>query len=87
MHMQNELSSKFILSVFEKIRAHGTQQGSEYHLDGVNVSTDFDGYTLFFSDARVKLSFGFHNQYHYDYVKEDDRQQFESKLKHINENY
>ena len=69
--MKNELNSKFVLSVFEKIRQHGEKKQENYILGGLKAFTDFDGYTLFIEDALVKLRFGFHNQYHFDYEKED----------------
>ena len=54
---------------------------------GLQFLPDHDGYTLFIEDALVKLRFGFHNQYVFDYLKEEHKQAFEKKLKAINENY
>lgn len=85
--MKNELESKFLLSVFEKIRQHGDHKEGAYYLDGIKAYTDFDGYTLFIEDALVKLSFGFHNQYHFDYESSSQYDAFEKKLKAIDKNY
>lgn len=85
--MKNEIDSKFVLSVFEKIRQQGEQTEEGYRLEGIKASTDFDGYTLFLSDALVSLSFGFHNQYHFDYDSQEQYDQFYKKLTHVNENY
>jgi hypothetical protein len=85
--MKNEIDSKFILSVFEKIRQNGETKGESYLLGGINAFSDFDGYTVFMEDANVKLRFGFHNQYHLDYEKDEHLQQFEKKLKNIDTNY
>lgn len=85
--MKNELDAKFLLQVYEKIRQHGTQENSEYMLDGIKAYTDFDGYTLFIEDALVKLSFGFHNQYRYDYEETKHLEAFEKKLKAIDKEY
>lgn len=85
--MKNELDSRFILSVFDKIKTHGKEDGEGHMLDGVKAYTDFDGYTLFLEDASVQLSFGFHNQYHFDYEKAEQLEQFERKLQHIQANY
>ncbi len=85
--MKNELDSKFLLIVFEKIREHGKKDNEQYLLDGIKAYTDFDGYTLFIEDALVKLSFGFHNQYHFDYESRAHFTAFEKKLKAIDENY
>ncbi len=82
--MKNELDSRFILSVFEKIRQHGKQVEGVYQFEGVKAYTDHDGYTVFIEDALVQLRFGFHNQYHFEYDKHDHLEQFEKKLKAIN---
>ncbi|MGS2721803.1 DUF3081 domain-containing protein [Paraglaciecola aestuariivivens] len=81
--MKNDIDSKFILNVFEKIRQQGEQKDGHYFLQGINAYTDFDGYTIFLEDALVQLRFGFHNQYHFDYAKEQDLEQFLKKLKAI----
>ena len=84
--MKNEIDSKFILQVFEIIRLQGEKKGESYFLEGIEASSDFDGYTLFMHDAQVQLSFGFHNQYHLDYEKEEHLEQFILKLKAIKAN-
>lgn len=81
--MKNELDSKLLLTVFEKIRQHGNKEDDKYALDGVVAYTDFDGYTLYIEDALVKLSFGFHNQYHFDYASSAHFDAFEKKLHNI----
>ena len=85
--MKNEIDSKLILSVFEKIRQNGQQSDEGYLLDGVRASTDFDGYTLYLSDALVSLSFGFHNQYHFEYQSQEQFEQFYKKLNGIQQQY
>lgn len=85
--MKNDLDSKFLLRVFDKIRLHGDKQEEQYILDGITAYTDLDGYTLYIEDALVKLRFGFHNQYHFDYEKNDHFEKFEKKLKGIDEDY
>lgn len=85
--MKNELDSKFLLNVFEKIRQNGKNVDGQYSLEGVIAFTDFDGYTLFIEDALVKLSFGFHNQYHFDYESNSHYEAFEKKLKNIAAKY
>lgn len=85
--MKNELDSKFLLQVFEKIRTNGDKKEDQYHLNGIIAYTDLDGYTLFIEDKNCKLQFGFHNQYHFDYEKDDHFQTFEKKLKQIDKEY
>jgi hypothetical protein len=85
--MKNDIDSKFLLSTFEKIRQHGKKDDGKYLLEGVIAYTDFDGYTIYLEDAQVKLSFGFHNQYHFDYESNDHFASFEKKLQSIAKNY
>lgn len=82
--MKNELDNRFILSVFDKISRHGKIVNGQYLLDGVKGFTDHDGYTLYLEDALVQLQLGFHNQYHYQYEKQEHRDNFEKKLLAIN---
>lgn len=85
--MKNSMDSKFLLQVFEKIRLNGEQRDGAYHLNGIKAFTDFDGYTLYIEDATVKLSFGFHNQYHFNYDNQSQFDAFEKKLKSIDKEY
>ena len=85
--MKNDIDSKFVLAVFEKIRLHGERQEEKHFLEGIYASSDFDGYTLYLNDALVSMSFGFHNQYHFDYQEQEHFEQFNKKLKNINQNY
>ena len=85
--MKNEIDSKFLLTAFDKIRQCGDNDNSRYTLDGVIAYTDFDGYTVYLEDALVKLSFGFHNQYHFDYESSSHFEAFEKKLQHIVKEY
>ncbi|MEC7691920.1 MAG: DUF3081 domain-containing protein [Pseudomonadota bacterium] len=85
--MKNELESKFLLQVFDKIRQSGEKKDDKYLLNGIVAFTDHDGYTLFIEDAKVKLQFGFHNQYRFDYPSQDAYEQFEKKLKEIDKQY
>ncbi|QJR81950.1 DUF3081 domain-containing protein [Alteromonas pelagimontana] len=85
--MRNELDSKLLLRVFDKIRQSGEKRDDKYFLNGITAFTDLDGYTLFIEDSKVKLQYGFHNQYHYDYESNDDYEKFEKKLKEIDSGY
>lgn len=85
--MRNELDSKFILAVFDKITQHGENDNGVRMLDGVKAYTDHDGYTVFLEDALVQLRFGFHNQYTYEYEKAEHLEQFEKKLHNIEKKY
>lgn len=85
--MKNEIDSKFVLAVFDKIRQHGERQEDKHFLEGVYASSDFDGYTVYLNDALVSMSFGFHNQYHFDYESQDHFEQFTKKLQNIHQGY
>ena len=85
--MKNELDSKFLLKVFDKIRQHGKKDGEKYQLNGITAFTDLEGYNVFVEDAKTKLQFGFHNQYPFAYPKPDAFDQFEKKLKQIDKEY
>jgi hypothetical protein len=85
--MKNELDSKLLLRVFDKIRQHGTKKEDQYLLNGITAYTDLDGYTLFVEDSNVKLQFGFHNQYHFDYDSESQFETFEKRIKQIDKEY
>ncbi len=85
--MKNDLDTKKLLRVFDKIRQNGESTDGTYRLEGVKAYTDFDGYTVFIEDASVKLSFGFHNQYHYDYENKSQRESFDKKIDNIDASY
>lgn len=85
--MKNDIETKFLLSVFEKIRQHGQRTEFAYLLEGVKAYTDHDGYTVFLEDAQVKMSIGFHNQYFLDYDKAEHKDAFTRKLETIAHNY
>ncbi|MCC5854776.1 MAG: DUF3081 domain-containing protein [Idiomarina sp.] len=85
--MKNEISTRQILSVYEKIREHGEADDGKHTLEGISASTDFDGYTLYLEGHQVRLSTGFHNTYHLDYESERASEQFLKKLQYIEANY
>lgn len=85
--MKNDIDSHLILKVFDKIRQNGEKKDDAYHLAGLKAFTDFDGYTVYIEDARVKLRFGFHNQYHFDYENSEHLDAFERKLLDVMRDY
>jgi hypothetical protein len=85
--MKNELDSRLVLRVFDIMRQHGKKLEDQYQLGGLVGSTDIDGYNLYIEDAKVKLHYGFHNQYHFDYSSQNDLDDFIKKLKHIDAEY
>ncbi|RTE85890.1 MULTISPECIES: DUF3081 domain-containing protein [Gammaproteobacteria] len=85
--MKNELSTRFILQVFEKIREHGENKDDKHVLEDITAYTDYDGYTVYMEGHQVKLNTGFHNTYHLDYDSERAFQNFLKKLQYIDKNY
>jgi DUF3081 family protein len=80
--MLDELNQKIkvrqALKAFELVRLHGekesqssqqamSQMGDSYSLYGLNVSSDYDGYNVVLSDARVRLHIFFHNKFECKY--------------------
>jgi hypothetical protein len=89
--MQNELDSKFLLGVFNKIEQHGSaidnELGAGFELDGVRVNSGFDGYEVYFSNSKVQLTLGFHHKWHSDAKSAADMDEFIEQLKKINRSY
>jgi hypothetical protein len=86
--MKNELDTRDILNVYEKITSHGeVQEDGRHYLDGITAFTDHDGYTVFLEGHNTKLRTGFHNTYNLDYSTQRDAEQFLKKLKQIDKEY
>lgn len=85
--MKNELDTREILNIFEKIKEHGEGEGGQYRLEGITAFTDHDGYTVYLEGHRTKLQTGFHNTYRLDYESQRDAEQFMKKLKFIDKEY
>ncbi len=89
--MQNEINTRFILSVYEKIVTKGEAVEGElegtHQLEGVTAFADFDGYTVYLEDAEVKVRTGFHNTFKVDYDTARALDNFVRKMKHIEANY
>lgn len=85
--MKDDLSTRMILSVFEKVRSNGVTENERHVLEGITAYTDHDGYTVFLEGYQVKLRTGFHNTYHLDYDSERAFESFIKQLKNIDSNY
>lgn len=85
--MKNQLDIQLMLSVFEKVRSHGLARDGEYELDGMRVSSDFDGYTAFFDFEQTSLTIGFHNQYQFNYANNEALEAFLDTANRIARNY
>lgn len=85
--MKNEIDTRQILNVFEKIREHGKSDGEKHVLENITAFTDYDGYTVYLEGHNTKLRTGFHNTYNLDYKSQSDANQFLKKLKYIDKEY
>jgi sRNA-binding regulator protein Hfq len=71
------------IRVYQKIRDHGTKTATEYSLNGLNGSTDFDGYTVFLNDENVTLNVYFHYKYTLNYKYPQALEAFIEKMRLI----
>lgn len=78
--MKNALNIHQTLKVFHLIRDHGNKVDDAHRLNGVNASSDYDGYTLELWDDNVRLSIFFHNKYSVDYSNAFELNEFYEKL-------
>lgn len=85
--MKNELNTRDILNVYEKIKQHGSSKEGQHQLDGITAYTDHDGYTVYLEGYRTALQTGFHNTYRLDYENSRDAEQFIKALKSIDANH
>lgn len=85
--MKNELETRQILNVYEKIVEHGEHLENGHKLEGILAFTDHDGYTVYLEGHNTKLRTGFHNTYNLDYSTARDAELFLKKLKYIDREY
>ncbi len=77
--MKNEIDSKWIMRVFERIQQCGEQTDEGKHYEGITAYSDIDGYTLYLQGSGVLMRYGFHNTYHLDYDVESQKDAFLKK--------
>lgn len=58
-----DLNAAKLLLLYDKITRFGNRDKEEHHLNGIAVSSDFDGYTLFLHDSDVYVTLYFHNSF------------------------
>lgn len=89
--MQNLIDAKCLMRVFGKVEQQGkpslTAAGSGFELDGMQISSGFDGYNLYFFADGVSLTLGFHQKYHIDALNEAQIDSFIQRLKRIDQHY
>ena len=85
--MKNVIDQQQILKVYELIQQHGEEGEHGKTWRGITVSSDFDGYTLYFQGQGVFLTYGFHNTYHLEYDTERNKEVFFNQLKQIEQDH
>ncbi|CZF85582.1 MULTISPECIES: DUF3081 domain-containing protein [Grimontia] len=78
--MKNELNPAKLLAAFEVVMEKGedTEFGKIY--EGVEASTDYDGYNVYLRGNGVELHIGFHNTYDLKYDQAHLRDSFLKKV-------
>ncbi|AWB66465.1 DUF3081 domain-containing protein [Saccharobesus litoralis] len=81
--MKNQLDVSGLLAAFNKISQYGQRTESGYKLDGIEASSDFDGYTVYLSDGVSQLTVFFHNKYQLDTPDNAASERLLNKLTYI----
>ncbi|WP_226648001.1 DUF3081 family protein [Microbulbifer variabilis] len=80
MDKESKIDVKQALRVFDRVTREGQKEADGWHYQGLTVSTDFDGYTVFINSDKVKLTVFFHNKFSVDYGSDRDLQDFNRLL-------
>lgn len=83
----HKIDTRLIFSVFEKVRTHGKEQGDSWALEGLTASSDLDGYNITLEDPFASVSVHFHGSVSVNCEKEQQLEEFISKLETINRQY
>ncbi|MBX2859230.1 MAG: DUF3081 domain-containing protein [Cellvibrionaceae bacterium] len=83
MSNDDKISIKKALRVFQKILDSGEKTDSEFRLNGLRASTDFDGYAVTLRNDYVCLDIFFHNKFAFKYSNQRERDLFLDKLDQI----
>lgn len=77
------LDIKQAMRVFNKVQNHGIKRENCYNWQQFEASADYDGYTLYLSNTKVKLTLYFHNKYRLEFNKRHDLDEFFQQLAFI----
>lgn len=78
--MDDKLRIGNLLRAFQTIIDRGERSESGHQFNGVNATSDVDGYTLVLSDATVSATVFFHNKLH---IETPNRRATDAFLKKI----
>lgn len=81
--MYDKLDVKQALKVFQIITEKGTKNADAYSLEGIEASSDIDGYTIILANDYVTLSIGFHSRHHLTSTNKREEQLFFEKIQKI----
>ncbi|GDY24797.1 DUF3081 family protein [Agarivorans sp. Toyoura001] len=83
--MQRVVDVNLALRVYEKITRLGIKQGEGYLYQGLQASSDWDGYTIVLSNQQLDLSVFFHNKYQFSVHDDKAIDSFIKQLKHLDQ--
>ncbi|WP_237055857.1 DUF3081 family protein [Microbulbifer sediminum] len=85
MEQEHKIDVKQALRVFDRITREGEKRDDGWHYRGLTAETDFDGYTVFISSPKVRLTVFFHNKYTVDYRNAHELGEFVDLLKKLDQ--
>ncbi|MEZ8094032.1 DUF3081 domain-containing protein [Photobacterium swingsii] len=74
--MNNRLTIREFLKVFDCIRTNGDKQDHKYHLGEINAWHDYDGYTCWLGYKDVTVTLMFHSSLKIEYDKASNYSDF-----------
>ncbi|WP_091512647.1 DUF3081 family protein [Microbulbifer yueqingensis] len=83
MEQEHKIDVRQALRAFDRITREGEKRDDGWHYQGLTASTDFDGYTVFISSAKVRLTIFFHNKYTVDYRNAFELHEFAEQLRKL----
>lgn len=86
MGEEHKVDVKQALRVFDRATKEGQKEADGWHFQGLTMSTDFDGYTVFINSSKVKLTVFFHNKYSVDYENSKDLGEFLKLIASLDKN-
>jgi len=77
--INNTLTNRDFLSLFNLILSKGIKIESTYELSGIQAWSDFDGYTCWLSYKDLTITLLFHSKFDVDFEKKETFEEFYKK--------
>lgn len=81
--MKDKIEIRLVLRAVARILDKGKPSGDGHRYRGIDVVSDYDGYNVVVSNAAVRLTVMFHNQFEVDYKSTVQLDEFYDQLKQI----